>query len=54
MTNLLLLWAAAAVAAEGDWAWNQTDHSLALTRGQQVVWQFNYNRRTRASPTSIR
>jgi hypothetical protein len=42
MTSLLIL-LASAVTAEDGLAWQETPHSLALVRGAQVVWQFNYN-----------
>lgn len=44
MTSLIVLLAAAAVSAEPELAWQQTPHSLALVRGEQVVWQFNYKK----------
>jgi len=36
--------AAAALGGEGELAWKQTENSLALTRGEQVVWQFNFKK----------
>ncbi len=36
--------AAATPGAQPELAWKQTDHSLALSRGPIVVWQFNYKR----------
>lgn len=44
MMSFALLLAAAAVSAEPELAWKETPHSLALLRGEQVVWQFNYNK----------
>jgi len=41
MTSLMIL-LASAVTAEAGLAWQETPHSLALVRGAQVVWQFNY------------
>jgi hypothetical protein len=42
MTSIPLLLVAAALAAEPDPVWKQTPDSLALARGDRVVWQFNY------------
>ena len=42
MTSISLLVVAAALGAQPDLAWKQTPDSLALTRGDRVVWQFNY------------
>ncbi|NLF70056.1 MAG: hypothetical protein GX575_13520 [Candidatus Anammoximicrobium sp.] len=44
MTNFLVLLAAVAASAEPDAGWRQTPHSLALLRGGQVVWQFDYKK----------
>ncbi len=44
MNSIALLLAAATLGAEPELAWKQTDHSLALTRGPAVVWQFNYKK----------
>ena len=41
MTALALLFAATTLGADPGLAWKQTDTSLALVRGEQVVWQFN-------------
>lgn len=41
MTALFVL-TAAALSADPGLAWKQTDHSLALARGGEVLWQFNY------------
>jgi hypothetical protein len=40
-TSLLLLLAAVTASA---FDWKQTDQSLALTSGTNIVWQFNYSR----------
>jgi hypothetical protein len=42
MTAIPWLFLAAALGAGPDPAWKQTPDSLALTRGDRVVWQFNY------------
>ena len=44
MMSFVVLLAAAAVSAEPELAWKETPHSLALVRGEQVVWQFNYKK----------
>ncbi len=44
MTSLIVLLAAAAVSAQPEFAWKETPHSLALMRGEQVGWQFNYKK----------
>jgi hypothetical protein len=41
MMNFFVL-LAAAVSAQPELAWQETPHSLALVRGEQIVWQFNY------------
>jgi hypothetical protein len=38
----VLILAGSAFAAEPAYDWQQTDRSLALTRGGKIVWQFNY------------
>ena len=43
MTNLLFCWRQRRSRPRGL-AWKETDHSLALVRGGQVVWQFNYQK----------
>jgi hypothetical protein len=43
MIGWMLMAAAAFPAAEPSLAWRQTEHSLALVRGERVVWQSNYN-----------
>lgn len=40
----LMLAVGCAAAAEAPLAWKQTDHSLALVRGEQVVWQHTYDK----------
>ena len=44
MTSIPWLLVAAALGAQPGLAWKQTPDSLALTRGDRVVWQFNYKR----------
>lgn len=44
MTGLGLLFAAAALGADPGLAWKQTDTSLALVRGERVVWQLHYEK----------
>jgi hypothetical protein len=44
MMSFVVLLAAAAVSAEPELAWKQTPHSLALVRGEQALWQFNYKK----------
>ena len=35
---------AASLAAQPELTWKQTDTSLALMRGEQAVWKFNYQK----------
>jgi hypothetical protein len=42
MNSLVLLLVTTTVSAEPSLAWKETPHSLALLRGEQVVWQLNY------------
>jgi hypothetical protein len=42
MRTILLLLAMAGTATAAEYGWQQTDQSLALKRGTNVVWQFNY------------
>jgi hypothetical protein len=44
MTALALLLSAATLAAEDAYTWNQTDTSLVLVRGDDVVWKFTFEK----------
>lgn len=44
MIHFAVLFVTACAGAGPELDWKQTDHSLSLTRGNQVVWQFNYKR----------
>ncbi len=44
LTLAFLFVAAAAISAEPELTWQRTDSSLALIRGEQMVWKFNYKK----------
>lgn len=44
MSPLLVLITAAAISAEPELTWKREDSSLALVRGQEIVWQAHYDR----------
>lgn len=44
MLGSVVLWVTAVLGAEPEWTWNQTAHSLALLRGDRVVWQAHYQK----------
>jgi hypothetical protein len=44
LISLCMFLAATIMAAEPELNWKQTDSSLALMRGEQVVWKFNYKK----------